>query len=137
MEPDTIVAAVAQNTVWKIIKTPMGRPLNIPSASARDEGEKNPFMPMIPFQSVPCMTANPNMKKNKLPRTKSIIFFMRMFPVFFALVNPASHMANPACIKYTRNTPSIVHIIFIRRLAAEDISMPAVIKPVKSIINPS
>ena len=29
--------------------------------------------------------------------------FIRMLPVFFARVRPASHKAKPACIKYTRN----------------------------------
>ena len=32
---------------------------------------------------------------------KSIMFFIKMFPVFFARVKPASQSANPACIKKT------------------------------------
>ena len=36
---------------------------------------------------------------------KSIRFFMMMLPVFFALVNPASTMANPACIQNTSAAP--------------------------------
>ena len=39
---------------------------------------------------------------------KSIMFFIRMLPVFFARVKPASHKANPACMKYTRNAPTSV-----------------------------
>jgi organic radical activating enzyme len=41
-----------------------------------------------------------------VPIQKSIRFFMMMFPVFFALVNPASTMANPACIQNTRAAPA-------------------------------
>lgn len=39
------------------------------------------------------------MKKKREPRTKSIIFFIQMFPAFFALVKPVSTMAKPACMK--------------------------------------
>ena len=65
-----IVALVAQNTVWKIKNTPIGSPLNIPSASASAVGLKNPLIPMIPWKSVPCMIANPN-TKNYLLNAKS------------------------------------------------------------------
>ena len=133
MEPDTMVAAVAQNTVWKMMKTPIGSPLNIPSASANVVGLKNPLIPTIPFQSVPCIRANPKTKKSKLPRTKSIIFFIKMLPVFLALVKPASHIAKPACIKYTRIAPIMVHIMFMRRPDASATSMPFSIKVAKSI----
>ena len=37
---------MAQNTVWKIRKTPIGSPLKSPSASASVVGLKNPFIPM-------------------------------------------------------------------------------------------
>ena len=40
-----------------------------------------------------------------VPIQKSIKFFMIMFPAFFALVNPASTMANPACIQNTSAAP--------------------------------
>ncbi len=36
---------------------------------------------------------------------KSIRFFMIMFPVFFALVKPASTIAKPACIQNTNAAP--------------------------------
>ena len=82
-----------------------GSPLIIPSASASDVGSKNPLIPTIPFQSVPCIKAKPNIKKKILPSTKSIIFFIRILPVFLARVRPASHKAKPACIKNTNAAP--------------------------------
>ena len=48
---------------------------------------------------------------------KSIRFFMRMLPVFFARVKPASHMAKPACMKNTSAAPSSTQIV----LTAENV----------------
>ena len=36
---------------------------------------------------------------------KSIRFFIMIFPAFFALVNPVSTIAKPACIQKTRAAP--------------------------------
>ncbi len=36
---------------------------------------------------------------------KSIRFFIMMFPAFFALVNPVSTIAKPACIQKTSAAP--------------------------------
>ena len=49
------------------------------------------------------MMPKPTSQKHGVPMQKSIMFFIRMLPVFFARVRPASHKAKPACIKYTRN----------------------------------
>ena len=38
-------------------------------------------------------------QKHGVPMQKSIMFFIRMLPVFFALVRPASQSAKPACMK--------------------------------------
>ena len=40
---------------------------------------------------------------------KSIIFFIRILPVFLALVRPASHRAKPACMKYTSIEATSTH----------------------------
>ena len=40
-----------------------------------------------------------------VPIQKSIRFFIMMLPAFFALVNPVSTIANPACIKNTNAAP--------------------------------
>ena len=40
-----------------------------------------------------------------VPIQKSIRFFIMIFPVFFALVKPASTIANPACIQNTNAAP--------------------------------
>ena len=109
--PDTIVAAVPQKTVWKIRNTPMGSSRNIPSPSASPIGLKNPEVP-IQAPSPPYMTANPIRKKQMEPMTKSIRFFIRIFPAFLALVNPVSSMAKPACMKKIRIVPTMVHTTF-------------------------
>ena len=48
---------------------------------------------------------------------KSIRFFIRILPVFLARVKPASHMANPACIKKTRAAPRSTQMV----LTAENV----------------
>ena len=40
-----------------------------------------------------------------VPIQKSIRFFIKILPVFFALVNPASTIAKPACIQNTNAAP--------------------------------
>ncbi len=45
------------------------------------------------------MIEKPISQKQGVPIQKSIMFFMRILPVFFALVRPASQSANPACMK--------------------------------------
>ena len=45
-----------------------------------------------------------------MPIQKSIIFFIRILPVFLARVRPASHKAKPACIKNTRNAATSVQV---------------------------
>ena len=60
----------------------------------------------------PNIRPKPTSQKQGVPMQKSIRFFIRMLPVFFALVKPASHMAKPACIKYTRAAPSRTQIVF-------------------------
>ena len=42
---------------------------------------------------------------------KSIRFFIRMLPVFFARVKPASHREKPACMKNTRAAPTSTQIV--------------------------
>ena len=44
-----------------------------------------------------------------VPMQKSIRFFIRILPAFFARVNPVSTMANPACIQNTHAAPMRNH----------------------------
>ena len=60
---------------------------------------------MIPTISSPRKSPNPIKMKTTVPIQKSIRFFIMMFPVFLALVKPASHIANPACIQNTNAAP--------------------------------
>ena len=49
-------------------------------------------------------------KNATVPKQKSIKFFIMMLPAFLALVNPASTIANPACIKNTKAALIRYHI---------------------------
>ena len=59
----------------------------------------------------PNMMPKPTSQNIGVPMQKSIRFFIRMFPVFFARVKPASHMEKPACIKNTSAAPSSTQIV--------------------------
>ena len=54
---------------------------------------------------------NPNIQKTNAPQAKSIKFFIIILPAFFALVNPVSTIANPACIKNTKAAPNNTQIV--------------------------
>ena len=58
-----------------------------------------------PSASSPSNNPKPRKINTIVPIQKSIRFFMMMLPAFFALVNPVSTMANPACIKNTNAAP--------------------------------
>ena len=64
-----------------------------------------PGFPSIPSQSSPNRRLKPMRINTTVPMQKSIRFFIRMFPVFLALVKPASHIAKPACIQNTNAAP--------------------------------
>ena len=54
----------------------------------------------------------PNSQKHGVPMQKSIRFFIRMLPVFFARVKPASHREKPACMKKTIAAPNSTQMVF-------------------------
>ena len=100
MAPETMVAAVAQNTKLNTNK----------DQSVCWKSNSGPFVksihPMIPAPvSFPNMIEYPKSKKATVPKQKSIKFFIMIFPAFFRLVNPASTIANPACMKKTSAAP--------------------------------
>ena len=119
MDPDTIVAVVAQNTR---LNTNVEASVNDPSAPSAINPPKfvNRSQLGIPIRppkaSVPIIREYPSNENTTVPIQKSIRFFIMMFPAFFALVNPVSTIANPACIQNTsaapiKNQNSIVIII--------------------------
>ena len=57
----------------------------------------------------PSISEAPQINHMTVPMQKSIRFFIIMLPAFFALVKPASHMANPACIQNTSAAPARNH----------------------------
>ena len=64
---------------------------------------------MIPAMSSPRSKENPMRINTTVPMQKSIRFFIRMLPAFFALVKPVSTMAKPACIQKTSAAPARNH----------------------------
>ena len=46
-----------------------------------------------------------------------MIFFMTILPAFFALVNPVSNIAKPACMKNTNAPHNKVHTVFIDNIS--------------------
>ena len=95
--PETIVAVVAQNTR---LKTKLEK-----SNSAYDVNRSNPGFPINPNRSSPINNPKPIKMNTTVPIQKSIRFFIIIFPVFLALVNPASTIAKPACIQNTNAAP--------------------------------
>ena len=67
----------------------------------------------VPKSAVPLpnITPKPTSQNAGVPIQKSIRFFIRMLPVFFALVKPASQSEKPACIKNTRAVPISTQIV--------------------------
>lgn len=101
--PETMVAAVAQNTVWNNRNVGVGRSkVSVPEAKKLNP----PKMALLPPNIMP----KPMIQYKTVPKQKSIKFFIMMLPAFFALVNPASTKVKPACMKNTRKAPNNVQI---------------------------
>src|SRR5574344_502295 len=93
MDPETIVAEVAQKTTWKnqlsispefcIMKSL--KPMNFPAST-----------PILPY-----IRPHPMKKNTTDPMQKSSTFFIRMLFAFFARQSPHSTIANPGCMKNT------------------------------------
>ena len=64
-----------------------------------------PGLPIKPTRSSPSRSPKPIRINATVPMQKSIRFFIRILPAFFALVNPVSTIAKPACIQNTRAAP--------------------------------
>ena len=103
MAPDTMVAVVAQNTR---LNTKLEK--SNPSYAVK---RSNPGFPINPTRSSPIKSPKPIRMNTTVPIQKSIRFFIMMFPVFFALVKPASTIANPACIQNTSAAPIKNHTL--------------------------
>jgi len=114
MAPDTIVAAVAQNTVWNMRNPSVGRPLSMKERSKKWGIPMNPPAPNINPKPINQYSKEPNMKSTK--------FFIRMLAVFFTLVKPASTNANPGCMKNTSIAASNIHTVFNPRANSPTVS---------------
>ena len=92
-----MVAVVAQNTRLKTNDEK--------SKFSYDVKRSNPGLPINPTKSSPIRRLKPIAINTTVPIQKSIRFFMMIFPVFLALVKPASTIAKPACIQNTSAAP--------------------------------
>jgi len=110
MAPDTIVAAVAANIVWNIIKAMRG--IDNPKCSALPCAAKR-FIPKRPYLLTPNIIPKPTSQNTIVPTAKSIRFFIMIFAALFARVKPLSAIAKPACIINTRKPAIRVHIVSI------------------------
>eukprot|EP00975_Prorocentrum_lima_P030329 6358561-Prorocentrum_lima.AAC.1 len=91
--PDTMVAAVAQNTVWKIRNPSMGSPLSMTlSIMSRLKKCGVPTKPPTPN-----INPKPMNQKRMEPNIKSIRFFISTLAVFLVRINP--------CLLYTSPSP--------------------------------
>jgi hypothetical protein len=70
----------------------------------------HPVFPIMRFPS-PNMIAYPKRKNPSDAMQKSRKFFVRMLLAFFALINPASTIPNPACMKKTRVAAKSTHTV--------------------------
>ena len=61
---------------------------------------------------LPNMMPKPTSQNSGVPIQKSIRFFIIMLPEFLALVNPASTIANPACMKNTSAAAMSTQVVF-------------------------
>ena len=113
--PDTIVAVVAQNTR---LNTKLEK-----SKFSYAVKRSNPGFPMKPARSSPSNRLNPIRINTTVPIQKSIKFFIMIFPVFLALVKPASTIAKPACIQKTRAAPIKNHTAKTSPCVASDIKL--------------
>lgn len=125
MAPDTIVAEVAQNTVWKMRNPSIGSPLSmifaIASISKKCGAPTNPPVPNI--------KPNPIIQNNNEPKMKSTKFFIRILAVFFERVNPASTRAKPGCMKNTSIAANNIHTVLMpvdRLLMASELTLASV-----------
>ena len=118
--PDTMVAAVAQNTVWNIRNPSIGSPLSI-MESMMLRSKKCGAPTKLP---IPNISPNPMNQNRSEPNMKSTKFFIRMLAVFLVRVNPASTKANPGCMKNTSMAASSIHTVL----------MPVASSPIASMI---
>ena len=103
MAPETMVAAVAQKTVWKMKVHSAGTLLSEPMKPKPSQPKK-----ALP---APYMMLKPSIQYSTEPHMKSTKFFIRMLAVFLACVRPASTRAKPGCIQNTSIAPSNTHIV--------------------------
>ena len=104
MAPETIVAAVAQNT--RLNTNELASPFSFVTKAFQLVRMSRLGTPQKPAAlSMPTKSPNPRKINTTVPMQKSIRFFIMMFPALLALVKPVSTIAKPACMKKTNAAP--------------------------------
>jgi hypothetical protein len=110
--PETIVAAVPQNTSWKKNLAQSGTPVHemaeyTPLYASPTAGElsvpvtmNRPFCPMKPLPS-PNIKPQPKSRNPSDETAKTMKFFDKMFTLFLARAKPLSTLAKPRFMKNT------------------------------------
>ena len=99
--PDTMVAAVPQNTSWKTKNV-------IDHASVEPKARRSASKPTQPPTLVPNIRAKPTRPKHMAERSVSSRFFCATLTAFLARTLPASRSRNPACIMKTMPAATVV-----------------------------
>ena len=102
--PETIVAAVAQNT--RLNTNELARPFSLFTKASQSANMPRLGSPQKwPMASSLTRSPNPRNINTTVPMQKSMRFFIMMLPAFLALVKPVSTIAKPACMKKTNAAP--------------------------------
>ena len=108
MPPETMVAEVAQNTLWKKKNVRVHMPSSVVGSLPL---RQNRFVPMMPLRESPNMRPKPSTKKQMAPTPKSAKFFIVMLAAFLARVRPHSTRAKPGCMNMTSMAPTMVQTV--------------------------
>ena len=114
--PETIVAAVPQNTSWKK-NFPQNGTEEVKVSSYADKfwpPKINKFSVPIKGLFPPNIIPQPRSRKPREDTANTIKFLDNIFTVFFALAKPASTLAKPKFIKKTRIAARNTHSVSIK-----------------------
>src|ERR671916_963428 len=117
MVPHTIARETAQKATWNrnlaesgtwVQERPAYTSLTWPAGTARNQ----PCVPKMALP-VPKVIANPTAQNSRAAMARLIRIFATTLPTFFILEKPTSSMANPACMKSTRQAATMTHTVSI------------------------
>ena len=136
--PQTIASETAQKTNWKnafdsivaLDRAITGKlswnsvtPSDVDTYEPRFVKKKPPSWPIKPPSGPPNANAKPQIHHPTAAIEKLVRIFATTVPAFFALENPISRNANPACMNITRQPARTTHMVL---MPTELSSFPAI-----------